>query len=538
MRLSKIIEEINIKKSNINENCNVVLISDINLQPHFELMLKYYFLKDRKNVIFNNISYYECNDKQNIDKIRLSDLVIIWLNFENLYQDVPISIMENINLRNNYINKISENIGGFYNNIISLANGKVIIIGFEDFFDKDRKLYGHIISKKNIVLDVESIIFKDLELECTILDLKGIIASIGISNAFNDSSKYKWNNPYSNELIEAVIKEIGKNYNINPLDLIKCIVLDCDNVLWKGILSEDGIDNIILSNIGIGKKYKDFQKFILSLYYRGLILAVCSKNDYCDIMNIFKSHEEMILKDDKISIFQVNWKNKAENITNISKLLNLSLENILFIDDSAFEIESVKFLIPEVKTILFNINTIYDELAKMKFPSNFNNNEIIRLRNKTYKNNQKRLELLNSLDNYNDYLEKLNSSITFKLADIKELSRISDLSFRTNKCTNLRRYQIGDIKKNIKSENYIYISVYVKDCFGDLGLVGAMGIYSDVIDLFCLSCRALGRGVEEKMLNYIINKYNVKSAYFYTNNKNNDLKKLFLKNNIDISTYY
>lgn len=163
------------------------------------------------------------------------------------------------------------------------------------------------------------------------INLKRLITEIGVANAYNSKGKYCWNAPYSNALVEAAVKEIHKQYFIEKGITKKCLVLDCDNVLWGGILSEDGIENIKLGGSGFGRPYQDFQRFVLSLYYHGVILAVCSKNDLSDIMIMFREHSEMVLKEEHIAYSQVNWDNKPTNIKRIAETLNISLDSIVFL---------------------------------------------------------------------------------------------------------------------------------------------------------------------------------------------------------------
>lgn len=111
----------------------------------------------------------------------------------------------------------------------------------------------------------------------TYVDLKTIIAKLGIERVFDNKSKYRWNTPYSRDLLQAVAGEVHKQYMIRNGITKKCVVLDCDNVLWGGILSEDGIEEIQLGSSGLGRSYQDFQQFILNLYYHGIIIAICRR---------------------------------------------------------------------------------------------------------------------------------------------------------------------------------------------------------------------------------------------------------------------
>lgn len=144
--------------------------------------------------------------------------------------------------------------------------------------------------------------------------LKRLIEKNGISNLYNTKSKYRWNAPYSKELIEFMEYEVYKQYQIYLLQSKKCVVLDCDNVLWEGVLSEEGIEGIRLDASGLCREYQDFQRFLLSLYYRGVILTICSKNDEADVLRVFREHTGMLLREEHIACFQVNWSDKPTNI--------------------------------------------------------------------------------------------------------------------------------------------------------------------------------------------------------------------------------
>ena len=121
------------------------------------------------------------------------------------------------------------------------------------------------------------------------IDLKHLITKIGINSLYSSKGKYRWNAPYSKELMALMADEVNKQYLIHTGRTKKCIVLDCDNVLWRGVFSEDGIEGIHLGNSGLGREYQDFQRFLLSLYYYGVILTVCSKHDEADVLCVFRA---------------------------------------------------------------------------------------------------------------------------------------------------------------------------------------------------------------------------------------------------------
>ena len=296
-------------------------------------------------------------------------------------------------------------------------------------------------------------------------------------------------------------------------------------MLWGGILSEDGIENIKLSGSGFGRVYQDFQHFVLSLYYHGVILAVCSKNDLSDVLTMFRKHSEMVLKEAQIACFQVNWEDKPSNIKKIAEKFNIGLDSMVFVDDSPIEIEAVKALLPEVTTILFKRDMDYEQFACFNLKSNISIADIDK-RNETYRTNVNREELKAKYTDYADYIKALEIKIDIHEAVPIEFSRISELTQRTNKCTNGRRYTVAGIKERITSATVKLYSVSVSDRFSDLGLVGVIEIEGDVLTLFSLSCRALGREIEKKMIEFISDKYQIKKVEFESTGKNESVKKL------------
>lgn len=224
------------------------------------------------------------------------------------------------------------------------------------------------------------------------IDFKWLIANVGIDKAYDIKSKYRWNSPYSKELVSVIANEIYKQYLIITGNTKKCLVLDCDNVLWGGVLSEDGIAGIRIRESGLGRTFQDFQRYLLDLYYHGVILAVSSKNDSVDVLCVFREHTGMILKEEHIACFRCNWDNKPDNIRAISEILNIGIDSIVFVDDSTYEIESVKALLPKVTTGLYNRDTIYDELSCFNLKRDVDP-QVVRERTNTYKTNTWRSEL-------------------------------------------------------------------------------------------------------------------------------------------------
>ena len=499
---------------------HIDIISDIIFDPHFSPLIKAYFGESAKVYPIHYGEQYENERRKQLEE---SEIIVIWLNLESSYLYACDALYSQSVPHQRIIEKVVASCKQLYADITEYTNAHILWFLFEDYFNKLPIATGH---PYNALVDgINAELNDSLKNDVSFIDLKRLIAEVGIANAYDNKGKYRWNVPYSKALIKTAVSEIRKQYLIVQGVTKKCLVLDCDNVLWGGILSEDGIENIKLSGSGFGRVYQDFQHFVLSLYYHGVILAVCSKNDLSDVLTMFCKHSEMILKEEQIACFQVNWEDKPSNIQKIAEKLNIGLDSMVFVDDSPVEIEAVKAMLPEVTTILFKRDMDYEQFSCFNLKSNVSIADIDK-RNETYRTNGFREELKAKYTDYADYIAALDIKMDIHEAAPIEFSRISELTQRTNKCTNGRRYTIAEIKERIASATVKLYSVSVSDRFSDLGLVGAIEVEGDALTLFSLSCRALGREIEKKMIEFISDKYQIKKIEFESTGKNEAVKTL------------
>ena len=335
------------------------------------------------------------------------------------------------------------------------------------------------------------------------VDLCQIIAQAGLGHVYNIRSLYTWNNPYSDLLYKQIVKALSLHTFVSQ-KRIKCLVLDCDGVLWPGTLCED--KSIGLGPIGMGRFYLDFQRRLLQYHEEGVLLTLCTKNDLKDIETVFESNTEMILKRSHFSFIASNWENKWKSIKKISSFLKINTEHMLFIDDSGCEIEELHQYLPEIKAIHFNPETVYSELDSVCF-SKTDDINISNFRQSTYQTDKLRETLKSEYQSEAAYLDALQTKVEIRSSVASDLPRIADLSQRTNRCSNGKRLCLDELEDLISSGGYRLYSVIVSDRYSNLGLVGAMGVQTHggrcILNLFCLSCRALGREVEQKMLRYL-----------------------------------
>lgn len=497
----------------------IITISNVILEPYFVSNLKEY-LGD--NLIVSNILFEEYLGIENQTKISSADLIVVWMNFEGLR-----SISNNFGFRPEQ--KPDEHLGlckKLNDDLVRISGAKIIWFSFENYDVHLTEVIGH---TYNSFLDRLNLALQDiLDKSTSFIDLKHLVAEVGISNAYDTKGKYRWNAPYSKKLINVAVKEICKQYYIEKGITKKCLVLDCDNVLWGGILSENGMEELKLSSSGLGRVYQDFQRFVLSLHYHGVILAICSKNDLSDVLVIFRNHSEMILKEEHIACFQVNWVDKPSNIKGIAEKLNIGLDSMVFVDDSIVEIEAVKSMIPDVTAILFKRDMEYNQFSCFNPRNNISLSDIEK-RNETYRTNEFREELKSEYIDYADYINALQIKTDIHKATPIEYSRISELTQRTNKCTNGKRYTVDKIKERVTSHEINLYSISVSDRFSDLGIVGAIEIEGDTLTLFSLSCRALGREIEKEMISFISENHpKANRVEFQSTGKNEDIKSILL----------
>ncbi len=304
---------------------------------------------------------------------------------------------------------------------------------------------------------------------------------------------------------------------------IKLILLDADNTLWNGIIDEVG-----LKKINIKKKlidYKKFQKNLLELKKRGMMLGIVSKNEKQNIIKAFRYNErKMILRLKDFSIISANWKPKFENIIETTKKLKISIDQTIFIDDSRFEIESLKktikrlevIRINEYKNFTNNINFIFKNLTKVTKED--------KKRFELYQIEEKRVDQRKNSKDFEDYVTNLNIRLTIKRNNKKNIPRLSQLTQRTNQfnSTTLRLSE-KQIKKIIQDKNIDLFECYAEDKFGIYGTIGVIIVDKSknnlIIKNFLMSCRALGRSIEKYFFEQICkyykdNSFNIFIEYF------------------------
>ena len=291
----------------------------------------------------------------------------------------------------------------------------------------------------------------------------------------------------------------------------KCIVLDLDNTLWGGIVGEDGFDGIELDQTSNGKAFVEFQKQLLSLWQQGIILAINSKNNFDDAMKVIREHPDMILREKHFASIQINWDDKAQNIKQIAEEINIGLNSIVFFDDDKLNQERIKQEFPEVLTVdMPNDPSQYSSiLTNLNDFNALQRTEEDTKRGVMYAQQRQRKQFENTVSNLDQFLKQMDIKVKIKQSNGFLIPRISQLTLKTNQFNlTTRRYQEEEIRKFSKDENFEVGCAQVLDKFGDNGITGAYIVKKNetnwILDTFLLSCRVMGRGVEDAMLSHIL----------------------------------
>ena len=291
----------------------------------------------------------------------------------------------------------------------------------------------------------------------------------------------------------------------------KCLILDLDNTVWGGVIGDDGLDGIALSpGDARGESFRAIQAMALDLRRRGVILAVCSKNDDSIARQPFRAHPEMLLREADIAVFAANWDDKATNIERIARQLELGLDAMVLLDDNPVERAQVRAALPQVA-----VPEVGDDpsayprilLSAGYFESvGFTQEDLTRAQ--SYQSNAERAQALEGARNLDDFLRSLQMEVEFARFNTRGRKRISQLINKTNQFNvTTRRYTEQQVAALEDSSDHYTLQITVRDKFGDNGMVGVVICARTPeqwdVDTWLMSCRVLNRGVEQAVCNRV-----------------------------------
>jgi FkbH-like protein len=346
-----------------------------------------------------------------------------------------------------------------------------------------------------------------------IFDLNEAASTYGKDDYLNYPMYYRgsivFNEPFLSQISYLLMGYIKALKSKNR----KCIVLDLDNTLWGGIIGEDGFEGIKLNVNYPGNDFVDFQRSILSLNSRGVILAINSKNNLEDALEVFQKHPYMQIKEKNLASHRINWNDKVKNLIELAKEINIGLDSIVFIDDSPVERARVQSSLPDVLVMEMPSSPALFRKT-LEGMNDFNTLSLTvedLHRTEMYYAKRKRHDLEQQVQSLEEFIKSLEIVINIKYADNFVLPRVTSLLNRTNQFNlTTKRYTETEVQQMYANpEKYLLYTLQAQDKFGDEGIVGIAIIKAKstrhwVIDSFLLSCRVIGRKIETIFLNKII----------------------------------
>jgi FkbH-like protein len=342
-----------------------------------------------------------------------------------------------------------------------------------------------------------------------VLDYDGLIARHGRLNWHDERKWLTMRMPVTADYLMPLVDEMMRF--IHPLTgkVSKALAVDLDNTLWGGVIGEDGIDGIQIGLEYPGAAYRTLQQVILNLYHRGIILAICSKNNPADALDALQNHPEMLLRPEHFAVMQINWQDKAENLRRIAEELNIGIDALAFLDDNPIEREWVRGQLPEVYVIDLPSEPLDYAQALQAVPvfERLRLSEEDRQRSRYYAAERQRSELQTQSGSLEDFYYSLDMHLEIEPLSPRIIPRVAQLTQKTNQfnMTN-RRYSEQEIAQMMADPDTRVLAARVTDRFGDNGIIGVLILRHlgdrTEIDTFLMSCRVIGRTIETALLAY------------------------------------
>ena len=345
-----------------------------------------------------------------------------------------------------------------------------------------------------------------------ICDVESIASGVGRRDWFDDRL---WNMSkafcqldriplVAQALVEIVLSTLGR--------VVKCVILDLDNTLWGGVVGDDGPLGVAIGAHGDGEAFYHFQQFLLSLKKRGILLAVCSKNNAETALQPFLENPGMVLKREDITVFVANWENKADNIRTIRNTLEIGFDSMVFLDDNPFERNLVReflpdVIVPEMPEDPADYVRALCELNLFE-SSSFSAEDLARA--ELYRQEAIRRDLQGSFSSIDDFLKSLEMRIEVARFEKSRIPRIAQLIQRSNQFNlTTHRHNEAQCEAMMRDlDRHIPLSASLSDRFGDHGLISVVILrrHDDQLEIidWLMSCRVLSRGVEQFLMNRVV----------------------------------
>ncbi len=372
-------------------------------------------------------------------------------------------------------------------------------------------------------------------------DIHYLSASIGLTHWFDRSLWYQAKYALSYTAIPVLALNLSNIINAILGQSKKCLVLDLDNTLWGGVIGDDGLQGITIGKeTALGEAYVDFQRYAKELKQRGIILAVCSKNDD-QVAREGLSHQDNLLSSEDMTVIKANWDPKYQNIREIAKEINIHPDSLVFFDDNPVERDAVASQIQEVSVPDIGDDIVHyiDYLDKNGYFEATHLTGDDKQRTVYYQNEKYRTEAKAGFDDYQDFLQSLEMQAQIMHFDPIHLERITQLINKTNQFNlTTKRYTLAEVKAVSENDQYLTLYGRLTDKYGDNGLIaitiGSIKNQQCHIDLWLMSCRVLKRDMELAMLDILVARCRDRGVkeiigYYIKSPKNNMVSGLYEK---------
>ncbi len=350
----------------------------------------------------------------------------------------------------------------------------------------------------------------------TLFDVAAIAQTVGAASWFNRPLYNLYKLPFSPDAAPLYTDNLARVLGALRGKARKCLVLDLDNTLWGGVIGDDGLEGIRISpGSAEGESFRSVQATALDLKARGVILAVCSKNDEANARAPFREHPDMLLRESDIAVFQANWSDKASNLEAIASALNIGVDSLVLLDDNGAERAQVRSVLPMVAVPELPADpALYADtlLAAGYFEAlSFSREDVTRA--ESYASNAQRAELLAKSRDPGDYLSSLEMRIHHSPFDAVGRARIAQLINKSNQFNlTTRRYTEQQVAEMERGGVALTLQTRLSDKYCDFGMIAVMvarrGPPEEArtweIDTWLMSCRVLGRKVEDSMLAHVV----------------------------------
>jgi FkbH-like protein len=344
-----------------------------------------------------------------------------------------------------------------------------------------------------------------------LLDLDPLFRRHGEDALLSDAFWYTARIRYTARMFELLAATIRQATDAHAQRCKKVLVLDLDDTLWGGIVGEVGPLGVTLSEDGNGRCYRDFQRCIKAAARTGVLLAIASKNNEADVMEVFDQNKMMILRREDFAASSINWRPKVEGIVAIAEQLNLGTDSFVFIDDNPVERDAVQKTLPDVTVPDFpsraeELPTWFEQKIVPAYFGKYAISDEEAAKTEQYRANTARQQLAASFD-LEKYLAELGIECAISVDDADRVIRAAQMTQKTSQFNlTTRRYEVTDLARFVRSHEHAVLTLDYRDRFGDEGAVALaiVDLAEGRIDTFLESCRVIGRRVEDRLLDKAI----------------------------------